>query len=209
MLIITHLCQKCKNCPPKCLSRSAFSKLKVHVLVIFVKFWTRRMRGWDAVNKRAPQRQCLEDETSPMFGHSTLGKILKWKKLHKWPDLFVAARTMTLAAPELKPSISTSSWFSVFSASDWPPIFLEKIKKMSSHCKSTWSWIYGKNECGILKWKFILLDSGPLVDWSWQLQWHSSYPLIFLLGLFNNKGHEKVVTQLLEQGSKLQSSLAN
>ena len=62
---ITNFSQKCKNRPPTCLSRFAFSKLKVQVL----KFRTRGVRGWEAVNKRAPrrQRQSLEgtDESIP------------------------------------------------------------------------------------------------------------------------------------------------
>jgi len=41
--------------------------------------------------------------------------------------LLVAASTITLVLPVLKPSISTSSWFSVFSASDWPPMFFPPL----------------------------------------------------------------------------------
>merc|ERR1711971_1246092 len=49
------------------------------------------------------------------------------RALSKISTLLVAARTITLVEPVLKPSISTSSWLRVFSASLWPPMFLPPL----------------------------------------------------------------------------------
>ena len=145
---------------------------------------------------------------SPIFDNSTLGKNVKVEKncISGLTCLWLPELWHWLPQSWSRPSLPAVDLVCSQPPTD-PQYSWKKIKKMSSHCKSTWLWIYGKNECGIRKWEFILLNSGPLVDWSWQLQWHSSYPSIFLLGLFNNKGHEKVVTQLLGLWLKLQSSL--